>query len=64
MHGIHTLVKFGLECYLKMLKSAPHVFKEFLWVMVRVMLLAFSLLPQPLDLSKDTPVLKKQGVKS
>ncbi len=64
MHGIHTLVKFGLEGYLKMLKSAPHVFKEFLWVMVRVMLLAFSLLPQPLDLSKDTPALKKQGVKS
>lgn len=56
LHGIHTLVKFGLNGYLKMIKNAPPVFREVLFVIVHSMLFVFSLLPQPLDLTKDLPL--------
>ncbi|MGN0916466.1 MAG: PilZ domain-containing protein [Succinivibrio sp.] len=51
IHGIHTLITFGLSGYLKMIKNAPHVFRECLWVVLKLMMFIFSLLPQPLDLS-------------
>lgn len=51
LHGIHTLVKFGLNGYLKMLNNAPFLFKQALWVVVNSLLFVFSLLPVPLDIN-------------
>ncbi len=51
IHGIHTLVVFGLNGYLKMLKNSPHVFREILWVIIKCLMFGFSILPQPLDMS-------------
>ena len=51
-HGIHTLIVFGLNGYLKMLKNAPHIFREILWVVIKCLMFAFSLLPQPLDINE------------
>ena len=51
LHGIHTLVKFGLNGYLKMLTNAPFLFKQALWVVVNSLLFVFSLLPVPLDIN-------------
>ena len=50
-HGIHTLVKFGLNGYIKMLKNAPFVFKQLLWIVVSALLFTFSMLPVPLDIN-------------
>lgn len=58
LHGIHTLVKFGLNGYLKMLANAPFIFKQALWVVVSSLLFVFSLLPVPLDIN-----LKKNRAK-
>ncbi len=51
IHGIHTLIVFGLNGYLKMLKNSPHIFREILWVIIKCLMFGFSLLPQPLDIN-------------
>ena len=58
LHGIHTLVTFGFNGYLKMLNNVPHGLKEILWVMVSSLKFIFSLLPQPLDIRFDRRVLR------
>ena len=58
LHGIHTLVTFGFNGYLKMLNNVPHGLKEILWVMVSSLKFVFSLLPQPLDIRFDRRVLR------
>lgn len=58
-HGIHTLVKFGLNGYIKMLKNAPFVFKQLLWIVVSTLLFTFSMLPVPLDIN-DKKIFDKR----
>lgn len=49
LHGIHMLVTLGLNGYLKMIRSAPFGLRTALSAVVKVLMFAFSLLPQPLD---------------
>lgn len=62
LHGIHTLITFGLNGYFKMLNNVPVGIKQVLQFIISTLILFFSLLPQPLDLSKENPLekIKKQ----
>ena len=60
-HGIHTLIVFGLNGYLKMLKNAPHVFRELLWVVIKCLMFGFSLLPHPLDM--NSKIYRKNAIR-
>jgi cellulose synthase (UDP-forming) len=59
IHGIHTLIVLGLRGYLKMLDNTPHIIREFLWITLKIMIFFFSMLPQPLDVTR--PFRKKKS---
>lgn len=50
LHGIHTLILFGLNGYLKMIRNAPAGFRQALQLVLSTLMLVFSLFPQPLSL--------------